>query len=451
MSEGLSLRRRLAWYQVTVLLVMTAVSGIAVYLNTRHEADEVFDASLAQTAHILDGLISRAEIDLVGERWRRGLQSSSGADGDRPGLFFAVFDAGGVLLLNSEMAPPIAGGELRPGRFEFSRQGQDWLAYGLESSRDSLLIVVGQRSEDRAEITEHIGGGLLVPLLLLLPVALWLLWKLIGVALRPLDDVTAQVRRQDIRRLRPVDVAGVPREIEPLVDALNRMIADLDAAYARERRFVSDASHELRNPLASLLINVDNALEESRDPGAVEALQSMKTSIKRLAHLVSQLLELSHCENPLSARTLQSVDLCRVCRRVIDSFELRAREAGVEFSLRIENENCQVRGDEALLTSLVSNLVDNAVKYAGRGSRVRLQCVCDAYGWQVLVEDSGAGLDAAQREKVLERFYRAGDNGSAGAGLGLSIVKTIADLHGARVELDESALGGLKVTVIFDK
>ena len=260
-----------------------------------------------------------------------------------------------------------------------------------------------------------------------------------------------QVRRQDIQHLRPIDVDGVPREIDPLVQALNRMIADLDAAYARERRFVSDASHELRNPLASLLINVDNAIEESRDAATSETLQSMKTSIKRLSHLVSQLLELSHCENPLSGRTLQSVDLCRVCRRTVDSFASRASDAGVEIELQVAENNCEIHGDEALLASLVSNLVDNAIKYGGEGSRVRVHCAQDAYGWQVTVDDSGAGLDAAQREKVLQRFYRTGSNGAAGAGLGLSIVKTIADLHGARLELDESSLGGLRVAVRFDK
>ena len=451
MPEGVSLRRRLAWYLVTVLLVVTAASGSAVYLSTRHETDEVFNASLVQTARILDGLISRAALDANGEAWQLALQQQAGNRADRMRLFFAVYDADRHLLLHSDQAPRISRDRLKPGSFEFSGEQRNWYAYALESSRDGLLIVVGQRDKERAEITEHIGGGLLLPLILLLPVALWLLWKLIGVALRPLDDVTAQVRRQDIQRLQPIDVGGVPREIDPLVQALNSMIADLDAAYARERRFVSDASHELRNPLASLLINVDNAIEENRDAAILESLQSMKTSIKRLAHLVAQLLELSHCENPLSGRTLQSVDLCRVCRRTIDSLASRARDAGVEIEFQGGEASCEIDGDEALLSSLVSNLVDNAIKYGGRGSRVRVHCARDAYGWQLTVEDSGAGLDARQRARVLERFYRAGGDGSAGAGLGLSIVKTIADLHGARVELDESALGGLRVAVRFDR
>ena len=287
-------------------------------------------------------------------------------------------------------------------------------------------------------------------MLLLLPPVLWLLWHLIGVALRPLEDVTQQVRQQDIRQLKTVDARGVPLEINPLVSALNQMIENLDAAYVRERRFVSDASHELRNPLAALLINVDNALEECHDPEAAATLRSMKSSIRRLSHLVAQLLALSHYENPLSGRTLEPVELSSLCRRVADGLETEARDAGISIETRFSNRDCGIRGDEALLTSLVSNLLDNAVKYAGRGAHVRLSCRREARSLLLEVEDSGAGLDADQRARVKDRFYRAADTNIAGAGLGLAIVETIAELYGATVELGESELGGLAVRVRFE-
>lgn len=451
MPDGRSLRLRLVWYLLAMLAVVTTASGIVVYLDTRQEADEAFDSALLQTARMLDILISPAGIDTYGDQWRRALQDDPGGQKFRRHLFFAVFDADGELLLQSDKAPGIDHESVVTGFFDISRDRKKWFAYGLESSDDGLTIIVGQNSKDREEITEHVGGGLVLPLILLLPPMLWLLWKLIGVALRPLEAVAAQVRRQDIRYLRPIDVAGVPLEIDPLVTALNRMIADLDAAYARERRFVSDASHELRNPLASLLINVDNALEESRGRATTDSLQSMKTSIMRLSHLVSQLLALGHFENPLSGRTLQSVDLGRVCRRVTDSFAPQARDAGVEIQLQLESGNCEIRGDESLFASLVSNLVDNAVKYSGRGAQIRVGCAADAFGLLLTVEDSGAGLSAAQRQQACKRFYRAADGNTVGAGLGLSIVETIADLHGAGVELDESPLGGLRVRIRFDK
>lgn len=449
MTSGVSLRRRLTWYVVVVLLSMTAIYGVAVYMGTQHEADEVFSASLVQTARILDGLITREAIEANRAGLNRALDAPEVHSYEKK-MFFAVVDADGRMLLHSNRAPEIEGMAIDQGFSEFRYRGKKWFTFALPSSRDDLLIIVGERSGAREEISEYIGGGLLLPLLLLLPLVLWLLWQVVGVALRPLEEVVQQVRRQDIRRLKPVDAAGVPREIDPLVTALNQMIENLDAAYARERRFVSDASHELRNPLASLLINVDNALEECRDDETADTLRSMKSSIRRLSHLVSQLLALSHYENPLSGHTLEPVDFGGLCRRVLDGFASQARDARVEIETRIDPGACEIRGDEALLSSLVTNLVDNAIKYAGHGARVRLSCTREAGSLLLEVEDSGAGLDAGLRKRVMERFYRAADTNTAGAGLGLSIVETIAELYDATVELGESELGGLAVRVRFE-
>jgi two-component system sensor histidine kinase QseC len=449
MTSPVSLRRRLTWYVVLVLFVMTAAYGVAVYKGTQHEADEVFSASLVQTARILDGLITRAEIEINREQLKNALEAPEAHRYERK-MFFAVLDADGKVLLHSQRAPDLGDRAIEEGFSQFRYRDQKWFVFALPSSHDDLFIIVGELSGAREEITEYIGGGLLLPLILLLPLVLWLLWQVVGVALKPLDEVAQQVRSQDIKRLRPVDAAGVPREIDPLVTALNQMIENLDAAYARERRFVSDASHELRNPLASLLINVDNALEECRDSETADTLRSMKASIKRLSHLVSQLLALSHYENPLSGLTLEPVDFGSLCRRVVDGLSSQAREAGVEIETCIDASDLEMRGDEALLSSLVTNLVDNAIKHAGRGARVRLSCGRQANSLLLAVEDSGAGLDAGLRNRVMERFYRAADTNTAGAGLGLSIVETIADLYDARVELGESELGGLAVRVRFD-
>jgi len=450
MSSGASLRRRLTWYVIVTLVLMTAISGFAVYKGTRGEADEIFGSALVQTARILDSQVSRASIESNRKQLQQAMEGSPQFRDYGRNLFFAVFDPEGEMLLGSSTAPNIKNRVIARGFSEFSSNHKKWFIYALQSRHDDLLIVVGERSNYRDEITEYIGKGLFLPLIVLLPFFLWILWHLVGVALKPLEDVAEQVRQQDLRQLKTVAADGVPREIDSLVNALNRMIVNLDAAYARERRFVSDASHELRNPLASLLINVDNAIEESRDEGARESLESMKTSIRRLSHLVSQLLELSHFENPLSSRTLGQVDLCRVCRQVIESFESRSAQRGYDIEMLLPSEGCDIRGDESLLSSLVTNLLDNAAKYGGADVHIRVRCERQANGVLLEVEDSGAGLDAEQRAQALERFYRAADTNTAGAGLGLSIVKTIADIHDAGLELAESELGGLAVRIRFD-
>ena len=450
MPDEVSLRRRLTWYVVLTLLVMTAVSGIAIYQGTTQEADEIFSASLVQTARILDGLISRDAIDANREQLMRALESAPEAHKYERKLFFVVVDADGKLLLHSRQAPGIPDKVVDSGFSEFRFEGKKWFTFTLNSSRENLRIIVGERSEIREEITEYIGGGLLVPLLLLTPLVLWLLWQIIGVALKPLQDVTDQLKQQDLKDLNTINVADVPREISPLVNALNQMIEDLDAAYARERRFVSDASHELRNPLAALLINVENAIEESQGRESLETMESMKTSIQRLAHMVSQLLELSHFENPSSDQEFAQVDLGRICERVIDAMKTQADEKGLQIELQLPQEKCLIMGAESLLTSLVSNLVDNAVNYCDANCRIRVRCERKDNCIQLSVDDSGPGLKADEREKAMGRFYRAADTNTRGAGLGLSIVKSIAENHHATVELDQSDLGGLAARVRFD-
>jgi two-component system sensor histidine kinase QseC len=450
MTDGVSLRRRLTWYVIVILLVITTSSGIMIYRGTTQEADEIFSASLVQTARILDGMITRASIESNRAQLALALERGPDAHEYERKLFFAIVGPDEQVLLNSREAPEIPHEIINSGFSEFRYKDRKWLTFARASRHDDLLIIVGERSEIRQEITEYIGGGLLIPLILLLPVVLWLLWQIIGVALKPLQHVTDQVRQQVLKDLKPIDVAGVPREINPLVTALNQMIADLDAAYARERRFVSDASHELRNPLAALLINVENALEENRGRETLDSLESMKTSIVRLSHMVSQLLKLSHFENPQATREFEQVDLGQVCQHVVDSLKPQAEAKDLQIELLLSDDNCMLQGAESLLSSLVSNLVDNAIKYSDPGCRIRVRCYRAASYLVLAVDDSGAGLDAEQREKVLGRFYRAADTNSSGAGLGLSIVNSIAQIHDARVVLSESDLGGLCVTVQFE-
>lgn len=369
MTNAASLRRRLTWYVVVTLLIMTTISGVLIYRGTTTEAEEIFSASLVQTARILDGLISRDSIESNRQQLILALERNPESHEYERKLFFAVLDADGQILLHSRKSPEIPDAVISSGFSEFNHKDRTWFTFTLESSRDDLLIVVGERGEIRAEITEYIGSGLLLPLIILLPLFLWLLALIVRVALKPLQDVADQVRQQDLKDLKTIDVKGVPGEISPLVAALNQMIKDLDAAYARERRFVSDASHELRNPLASLLINVDNAIEESRDAESIESLQSMKTSIKRLTHLVAQLLELSHFENPQTNRELEAVDLGRICERVIESFKPQAEAKSLTITLQEPEGDCKLMGVDSLLTSLASNLVDNAIKFSDQGDR----------------------------------------------------------------------------------
>lgn len=460
MTDPVSIRRRLIWSVLIIIIGMSLIAGIGVYRGTTHETDEIFDAALVQTARILDGVMNRQAIEANRQQILQAFDSAAAGDqGDivqhdlheyEKKLFFIIRDTDGAVLVQSQFAPDTGLDIPDAGFGEYEADGKNWIGFTLKASNEDLWIIVGERRDVREEVTEYIARALLIPLVFVLPVALFFLWRTVSLALKPLNLAVEEVSRLDLGHLRKVEVEGVPQEIDPLIQAINDMVEKLDSAYQREKRFVSDASHELRNPLAALLINIDNAIEENADSEVNESLRSMKQSITRLSHLVSQLLLLSNSENPLTAQILTTVDMGRVCKNVVNSYTSIAlkKNHALEF---IEHEgDFRIQGVEPLLVSLISNLVDNAIKYCDDGAAVQLSCWVDKNVIVVQVDDSGKGLDTEMREKVVSRFFRAGQQSDMSAGLGLSIAKSIAEIHSATLSLSESCLGGLCVCVRFD-
>lgn len=454
--KTISLRRHLTWYMVAAILTMSLLSGAGVYYGTTHEAEEMFNASLVQTARLLDGLINQNLIESEPHRLINALTIPEGLDEHsingheyEDKLFFAVLNPDGNMIIKSPHAPAFNESKLIPGFTESVLDGKLWTIFLLLSRNTDYRILVGARNDIHREMTKYILRGLELPVILLLPVILWLLQYVVKLALRPLQKVSDEVREQDFRKLKTINVEGVPNEINPLVNSLNQMITNLDSAYTRERRFVSDASHELRNPLAALLINVENAIEESENTDQRASLSAMRSSIVRLSHLVSQLLELSHMENPLSSRNFELVNLQQICRQIVDNHQAQAKLKQQTLELQETNENCTLNGSTPLLISLVSNLVDNAIKYSAENCQIRVGCQREQGTLVLRVDDSGPGLNAEMRQKVLQRFIRANQSNTNGAGLGLSIAKSIVHAHGAVMDLGDSDLGGLSITIRF--
>ena len=480
MAKSVSIRRRLVWYVLVTTLVMSVVTGVGVYRGTTHEADEIFDAALVQTARILDGLLTRQAIEAnrhdleqaldravsVKNRENRNDEEDEDEDEDEnedeelhayeKKLFFLIQESNGEVLLKSHFAPELTAETLtiedaNSGFDDIIIKNKGWITFTMRASDPGLWIVVGERSDVRKEVTEYIGSALLTPLVLILPVVLFFLWRIVSLALRPLQQAIDEVEQQDIKKLKKMTVENMPMEIKPLLEAINQMVEKLDEGYQRERRFVSDASHELRNPLAALLINVENALEENQDEDVVESLTSMKQSISRLSHLVSQLLLLSHSENPLSSQDFTSVDLNTLCQSVIETHKEKALTKRQLIQFESTDEDCHVKGVESLLNSLVSNLLDNAIKYCPEACEIKLACLKQNEDIVISVDDSGPGLNSELRTSVVDRFVRAEGTKETGAGLGLSIVKSITEIHEASMFLGDSRLGGLSVQIAFHR
>ena len=285
-----------------------------------------------------------------------------------------------------------------------------------------------------------------MPDLLGLPLLALLLWLAVGWGLRPLARMAELLRNRDPQHLAPLLLAPLPRELEPVAASLNRLLQQVHQLLEREKRFIADAAHELRTPLAVLRIHAQNALQAEQPEDREQALQQLLAGVDRTTRVVAQLLTLARLEPSAQRLRLEALDLLPLCRETLAELTPLALARGQELTLEAdESADYQLTGDAAALSTLLQNLVSNALQYTPAGGQIQvgLQATDDAI--MLRVDDSGPGVPVEQRDKLFERFYRQGDG--QGAGLGLAIVARIVELHGASIQLTESPLGGLQAGV----
>ncbi len=278
-----------------------------------------------------------------------------------------------------------------------------------------------------------LAGLPITPLLLLV---LLVLWRVVGRSSRHLHAVAQEVARRDEGSLQQqIALTRLPQEIEPLVAAFNSLLARLREAFAAQRRFVQDAAHELRTPMAAISLQLEN-LRPSVPPGQpLLQFAQLEAGMRRAQHLVEQLLRLSRQEAPLEQTPLGRIDLTELLRESIGQLMVLADRRGIEvgFEGRITP---LLRAAPADLRSLVDNLLDNALRYTPAGGTVELRLhALQGTGPVLDIVDSGPGLPPALRERVFDRFFRLPGAPAGGSGLGLAIARAAAARHGLRIEL----------------
>ncbi|MBL0422254.1 sensor histidine kinase N-terminal domain-containing protein [Ramlibacter sp. AW1] len=316
-------------------------------------------------------------------------------------------------------------------------------------------VALADASDPRQQWVRAIAIKVLLPNLLIILVAAVAVHWAVGRALRPLLQLTEAVDRRSPGDLHPIEQASSPEEVRPLVAALNRLFAVVNAQAESQRRFISDAAHQLRTPLAGLQAQVEAWAQAARriappgGPGTmllpVEQIEKLRGATRRTTQLANQLLALSRADSrSMSAQPMVPVDLKQLCEAMLEQHLDAAGQRGID--LGVETRVGSVPGYEWQLRELLSNLVDNAIRYTSSGGCVTIRCDADDGGPFIEVEDDGPGIPECERSRVLERFYRVKGTQGEGTGLGLAIAEAIARAHGSRLELRNGGSGrGLKV------
>lgn len=424
--------RLLALVLGTVLVVWLAALALA-FADTRHELDELLDSHLAQAASLL-----LAQPAATGDE---------DAHRDAPLLHhyaqrtaFQVFREG-RLVLHSTNAPASPLGAPEGGFTTVERDGQRWRVF--TASAGELRVHVAEQEASRHAILDAVLRGTLWPLAVALPLLAIAVWWAVRRGAAPLRALGAGLAGRAPDGLDPLPLDGVPAEVLPMVEALNGLFARIARLIESERRFTADAAHELRTPLAAIRMQAQVALNEPDGERRQRALANTVQGCDRAARLVEQLLTLARLEGG-SAPALAPVDLAAVARAVVADLAPAALAKGQQLELDAPSP-CQFAGSEPLLAVLVRNLVDNAVRYAPRGARIVVRA--DSAG--LAVQDSGPGMNEQDLARLGERFFRVPGTGEAGSGLGWSIVRRIAQVHGLRVvALRSPQLGGLSVQLM---
>jgi two-component system sensor histidine kinase TctE len=292
---------------------------------------------------------------------------------------------------------------------------------------------------------------MVLPQLLLIVLAGFMLWFAVGRGLAPLETLRREVENRSHRDLSALPVEETPQEVKPLISAMNELLDRLSLALAAQQRFIADAAHQLRTPIAGLKTQTELAMRQTPPGEAQVTLRQLRSATEQTTHLVNQLLSLARAEPPAGrVHTSDRVDLEALARGATTDWVPRALDRNVDLGFDADSERAYVEGDPFLLREMLNNLLDNAIRYTQPGGQVTVRVSRMHESPVLTVEDNGPGIPDTERGRVFERFYRVLGTGTDGCGLGLAIVREIAQSHGAQVELTTSSGGhGTTARVVF--
>ncbi|MEW6704507.1 MAG: sensor histidine kinase [Pseudomonadota bacterium] len=459
-------RQLLLWLLLPQLVLWVAAAFVTYNVAARY-ANRAIDASLSQATRALARQVKPVGGGLLID-FPRAAQDIIEAD-PKDRVYYMVSTPPGQFILGSRKLPPPPppSGPPRlddPYFYDGMMDGTPiriaalYLSWGEPEQPQLMLVQIARSRASRDELARSILQDTVLPLSALIALMTMIVWAGVRAGLAPLQRLRKLVEGRAANDLTPIELAAAPEEVRALAQAINDLLGAVQQSVAAQRRFISDAAHQLRTPLAGLKSQTELALKEAAEPAQRARLERVHESATRSAHLVNQLLALARAEPESAARQARTrVDLARLAREVTAQLVPRALQAGVDLGYgepsEAESETpeapVEVLGIELLLREALVNVVDNALRYAGRGAVVTVQVRRDEGNAWLEISDNGPGLPPALQQQVFERFFRATHEGS-GCGLGLAIVKEIVERHGGQVSLASAQPHGLIVRIRLD-
>lgn len=443
---------------MSVFALTSVLLGVVGVISANHEVEELFDARIAQQARLL---IHLAREDIEDERevpvfvYPNAITNYEDYELSEIGhhyeskIYFRIWRNDKVIMAtdSQDIEPQVT----EDNGFGYAENGQyRWRTFVLDkpsSNNDSFRIVVAERLDVRAEMVTEIILNSMLPEIIGWPLLAFLVWFAVSVGLEPLKQLADRISLIEASQLKPVSIDNVPSELAPVQQALNTLLHEIDDLMAREKRWIADAAHELRTPLAILKLHAQNAESAVSEEERQSALVQLKNGVDRSTRIVAQLLSYARIESQLQESQHTSLDVMKVTRRIVadlypmvwdKQITMEIDETANEIPLSIEENHLEV---------ILQNLISNAVKFTPAGGTISIAWKATSEQVELLFKDSGCGVTEDEMTRLAERFYRGSDH--SGAGLGLSIVATLVNHYRANLSFTSNVPHGLVVQISF--
>jgi two-component system sensor histidine kinase TctE len=448
---GLSLRRQLLLWLLLPQLVLWSVGGLLTYRIALAYAEKGIDQSLTQSVRALARQVKPLGSGLLIDFPKAAQDVLEQDPSDR--VNYTVSSPPGQFLLGNVTLPQPAAADMvlnAPLLYGAALDDQPMrivaldLPYGDPDQPQTLRVQVGKSLSAQNRIAAELVWDMLAPLLALGVVLSLMVHAGIRRGLLPLTRLTTQLENRSVNALQPIGMTQAPSEVHALVQAINGLLGEVNRSVNQEKRFLNDAAHQLRTPLAGLISQVELAQRETQDPALQARLSKVLSGAQRSAHLVHQLLTLARSETVAQTAPM---DLADLAREVAREWAPKALAAGMDLGFEGE-DHAPLNGDALQLREAMSNLIDNALRYTPRGTEITLSVWRNPQGLTLRVQDNGPGLDEAGRTQAFGRFWRASEL-PGGCGLGLSIVREIARRHGGDAHAEAVSPQGLRIDLVL--